>query len=501
MDEKMTFVPSPQQVKVFEFVEQDKGNAFIEAVAGDGKTTTIIEACKRMNGTIAFAAFNKAIADEINEKIQKIGLGNRVRAGTFHSFGFSAWRRVAPNVKVDAAKKQNRVKELLNLSDEMNIVAHKAVSFAKQRAITPANSNNDSVWYDLIEHYDLEADLEEESIENLIEACKLVLKMHFSMRHELIDFDDMIWLPIVTGTRVWQNDWVLVDEAQDSNPARRALARKMLKPNGRAIFVGDRHQAIYFFAGADSDAVDQIVKDFNCKLLPLTVTYRCAKDIVNEARKIVNHIEAHPNASVGTVETIEYNDWKFVDLKKTDAIICRNTKPLVKLAYTLIANNIPCHVEGRDIGKGLEALVNKWKSIKRVDKYLEKLNDWADVQYQKLIAKKKDLQADSLRDRVETVAVICKGCHTLDEVRQKINKLFSDTKEGEHKDVTLCTAHRSKGREFDRVFILGWNRYMPSPMARTVEQQEQEENLRYVAVTRAENTLVFVNVPTKEEKA
>lgn len=42
------FVPSPQQQAVFDWVESGRGNAFIEAVAGAGKTTTLIEACKRI---------------------------------------------------------------------------------------------------------------------------------------------------------------------------------------------------------------------------------------------------------------------------------------------------------------------------------------------------------------------------------------------------------------------------------------------------------------------
>src|SRR3546814_9596201 len=56
-------------------------NAIVEAVAGSGKSTTIIEAMKKVRGNSIFLAFNKAIADELKAK--------GVNARTFHSLVFS----------------------------------------------------------------------------------------------------------------------------------------------------------------------------------------------------------------------------------------------------------------------------------------------------------------------------------------------------------------------------------------------------------------------------
>ena len=49
-----------------------------------------------------------------------------------------------------------------------------------------------------------------------------------------------------------------------------------------------------------------------------------------------------------------------------DAILCRNTKPLVKIAFNLIKRGIPCHVEGRDIGAGLIKLVDRFEKARSV---------------------------------------------------------------------------------------------------------------------------------------
>jgi superfamily I DNA/RNA helicase len=60
--------------------------------------------------------------------------------------------------------------------------------------------------------------------------------------------------------------------------------------------------------------------------------------------------------------------------------------------------------------------------------------------------------------------------------------------------VWLSTIHRAKGDEAERVYILRPD-LLPHPRARTPQQQEQEQNLRYVAFTRAKEALSFVGGP------
>jgi hypothetical protein len=53
------FVPSLQQQSFFDWINTGSGSCVLEAVAGSGKTTTLIEALKLMKGTIFFGAYNK----------------------------------------------------------------------------------------------------------------------------------------------------------------------------------------------------------------------------------------------------------------------------------------------------------------------------------------------------------------------------------------------------------------------------------------------------------
>jgi DNA helicase-2/ATP-dependent DNA helicase PcrA len=85
---------------------------------------------------------------------------------------------------------------------------------------------------------------------------------------------------------------------------------------------------------------------------------------------------------------------------------------------------------------------------------------------------------------------------SIDLIVDKLNNMFDD----HAKTVKLSTIHKSKGKEWNRVFWYGLNRYQPSPFARQEWQLEAEENLCYVAATRSKDTLVFVDAPTKEEE-
>lgn len=74
---------SPLQTAIFNLIEDPNGgNAIIEAVAGSGKTTTIVEGVKRARGTTIFLAFNKSIAEELKSR--------GVNARTFHSLTYGA---------------------------------------------------------------------------------------------------------------------------------------------------------------------------------------------------------------------------------------------------------------------------------------------------------------------------------------------------------------------------------------------------------------------------
>src|SRR5690606_34207643 len=194
---------------------------------------------------------------------------------------------------------------------------------------------------------------------------------------DVIDFDDMILFPLIKNLRVrWPKDLVIVDEAQDLSRTRQALARLFVKPRtGRMVIVGDDRQAIYGFSGADAEALPNLIKSFNATALPLSVTWRCPKAVVAEAPQYVPDIVAAPEAPEGEAQAVV--DLPEVMTPGADAILCRNTAPLIGLAYKLIRAGIPAKVEGRAIGDGLKALAQRWK-VTTVAGLLHRLETWED---------------------------------------------------------------------------------------------------------------------------
>lgn len=505
---------SPQQEAVIDWVNNGQGSVIVRARAGTGKTFTLLEAMGEMNGRVAYCVFNKKNANEAEAKVGARGLNNKVVVGTFHKFGWDAWKMANRKVQIlnKQGEKTNRLIDGINadpahapIPEEFRSFIVSAVAKAKLRGfgIFDGRINDPREWMDVVNHFDLDMELGEggfidraEAVkEALRHACR-VLKASIQTANEIIDFDDMIYMPLLSGVRMPVYDWVLVDEAQDSNPVRRAMVKRMLKPGGRAIFVGDDRQAIYGFTGADNDALDVISREFNTSELPLTVTYRCPKAVVSLAQTLVPDYEAHPDAPEGEVRIVSHAEMMDdPELGQGDAMICRNTAPLINIAFGLIRKGVTCHVEGREIGRGLLKLATKWK-VKSLNALTDRLEDYREREAGKAMAAGQEQKAEQINDKVDTMLALIQGIgidKTVADLVKKIQSMFADTPEGQRAPgVVLMTAHRSKGLEFPRVFLYGEGKFMPSRFARQDWQMLQEENLRYVAYTRAEKVLFRV---------
>lgn len=489
---------STQQFAAVKAIENSKNSIILSAVAGSGKTSTLIEMLKATNGSVAFCAFNKAIAKEIEYKINQKNIDKDVKVGTVHSFGFGALRRAYSRINVDGNKLQNISREEFNNEHEiLRPFVTAAVAMAKEVGIGACVENDYNNWIKMFDHYDLWDNLPTTvSNETAVDACQYLLGVSNQITN-IVDFSDMIYLPIYNKLKIWQYDYVFLDEAQDTNATRRQLVKMMLKKDGRLIAVGDPHQAIYGFTGADYNSLDLIKQDFNAIEMPLSVTFRCPKNVVKVAQNYVSHIESHSDSPDGIVDECNIQDLTKL-VSQEDAIICRNTKPLVEVAYNLIRNKIPCKVEGRKIGEGLIKLAQRWK-VKTIQQLVDKLEIYKEKEIQKYKEKNNDTKCQMIEDQVETLMVFvdqCKFDDSISTLVKKIQELFDDTEN--KKILVLSTIHKSKGREWNRVFVLGMNHYSPSKWAKKDWELQQETNLLYVQVTRAKQKLtkVIVNPPS-----
>ena len=155
-----------------------------------------------------------------------------------------------------------------------------------------------------------------------------------------------------------------------------------------------------------------------------------------------------------------------------------------------------CRVEGREIGTGLIKLATRWKRVKTLSALSTKLEDYEAREVSKWQAKGREERAQAIEDRCQCIqeminSLVAEGKTDLTDLVDFIDSLFGDTKPGDIPNVlTLSTIHKSKGREWDTVYLLDRAGTLPSKWARKPWQQRQEENLEYVAITRAKSELV-----------
>ncbi len=551
----------------------------VTARAGTGKTTTLIAALEILKTgvrpiipssqqqaiwdaiclpepeprTVCFVAFNKSIATELQKRIPE-----GCEAMTMHSMGFRAIRNAFTRVNVNNDRVQDIVaelfgqdiRELRRTKFEVIRATEKLVSLCKMNLTLDCITNN-GVWFEealssLATHYDIDLNGNQSEVFTLVpkvlERCKDVDK------DSCVDFSDMIWLPVVLNLVVTRYDLLLVDEAQDLNRCQQELA---LKAGERLILCGDEKQAIYGWAGADSQSMDRmeerlmgntyvdhptphchnwdcigvdgdtdeyctecgLVKlkhlDRGCQVLPLTVTRRCGRAIVKEAQKIVPDFEAHERCCDGVISIASYEDESQslngavyrTRVQDGDMVLCRVNAPLVSECFKFLKEGRRANIQGRDIGQGLISTIKKLmknstetRVLSDVELLSHRLSCWLQQETLKEQAKRNpnDARLIALQDRHDCILCFTKGQDTVEGVIRKIESIFTDDKNGS--GIKLSSVHRAKGLEASRVFILQpEGAEMPHPLAKSAWQREEEMNILYVAITRAKEELIYVS--------
>jgi DNA helicase-2/ATP-dependent DNA helicase PcrA len=493
--------PSKQQQDIYEWVKTGNGNLIIKARAGSGKTTTAVNAIQFMKGTVLAMAFNTKASYQLQEKLKTMACPNAT-ASTVHSAGKGMLYKALGWHKVNASKVYFMTEKYCQ-SEELRVTRNfitKLVGFAKQSAFGVKGQisiEDTQAWVDIIAHHDIDMNFDAD-LHTVIEIAKDVLN-DSNRDVKSIDFDDMQYLPLVYDVDPQTKyDWVIIDEAQDTNVCRKLLLKKLLKNSGRLIAIGDEGQAIYGFTGAENDSMNLIKDMFNCSELPLSICYRCGTSIITEAQKYFPDIMAYENAPTGSITSQKYQE--FVDsaitmkFSRNDGIICRNNAPNVALAFALIRQGIGCRIEGKDIGNDLKKLVNKWKRVSNLEEFTNKLLDFFNKEFNKANYAKLQL----LEDKMDTMIILIERCQSLGQndlksLEDLITSMFTDTKDGNVPDiVTFSSIHKAKGLEWNRVFWVGDAQFSPSKYAVQAWQVEQENNLRYVACTRAMNELIHL---------
>jgi DNA helicase II / ATP-dependent DNA helicase PcrA len=467
----MPFEPNQYQTAVFESLKS-RNNKVVRARAGTGKTTTIIQALSHIPVTehqeTTLTAFNKSIQKELETRAP-----SGIAVKTLHSIGYGCLRKQG-RVELDDKKTSKIVSQFLKFEDDAKgryAALLRLIGLAKNMLLVEDKEIEAAAYAFGIEDSSNPADVLASQTKAILKKCTEDLRT--------IDFDDMIWLPAVLDLKPKTYSTVFVDEAQDLNRAQLWLIEQIARNEGRLIAVGDDRQAIYRWRGAGESVIEDIIDASHADVLPLSITYRCPKKVVELARRLVPDYQAAPTAPDGDISELS-NEKMLIEAAPGDFILSRRNAPLMPICLALLSQGKPAQVAGRDIGKGLLTLLGRFKSPS-IKELMVDLEEFKDHEHDRLMPDHHDAYA-IVCDKVECLKALAEGENCTADIAGKVERLFSDTDTLGR--IVCSTVHKAKGLERKRVMLLA--------DTFTVGKKKEEDNIYYVAITRSQGSLVFV---------
>lgn len=477
-----------EQTQILDWFHSGKDNAQAQALPGCTKTSTCIGGINTSkNGRTLYAVFGKRNQLEAEEKISNAN----VAVKTWHSVGYSFVLENWRGVRGDKYAEYNRIKNLYpDAPKQIIFKTAELVKFLKNTFIAPnlidatktaAFRGIDPGQYSDAYPLTAMAEMALKSIGQSLEYPK----------DKKISFEDMFWLPIAKSWARKIYDLVVCDEQQDLNAPQMELATTIC--NGRLFAVGDQNQAIYGFRGALADSMEEFKKRLNAISFKLTTNFRCSKRVIGYAQTFMPELKHSEFAPEGILETIN-DDKMTAQILANDVILSRKNAPLMPYALSFIRKGIPAMIEGKDIGQGLIDIIEDLEADSVVN-LLDKLQDWEQTRIQRASGWFASSVIELVQDQAQTIRALSESCISVEDIKNKINKLFQDSDYNRVPCVILSTVHKFKGRQAKNVNLL-----MDSFKGRkgaNPEEIKQEENVFKVAITRSEHRLSLVS-PAKQ---
>jgi len=461
-----------------------------EAVAGSGKSTTMLEMLSRKMKDFQGKAFLTLFSKSLQEELAPYATP-RLSITTKHALGLKLFYA-------------NRIKPFVDKNKSRNLIMNN-IGFDPSKM---DDSESKAAWRELFAMCDLADKLRVRFVDwrdaNVVSqvnnqyGCDV---SDISMVQELmalsleksktgwIDFTDMNYAPLIHGFDFDKHELGVMDECQDFSPMDAMFLEKCIADGGKVAFVGDTRQSIMGFAGADTSMMDKLRNKFGCSVFPISYTFRCPKSVVNAVVSGGHHetIKAWSGAKDGVFDPDAAYD--IHGYENGTMLLSRRNASLIPFA-------IKAYKAGRQVSVLGELIEQKMLGILRhkdCKTICELRTDIMDEQAKKVEKLQQSANPSAsaiefVNDLYDTLLSIINECTLVNQVEKMILELFRLKKDS----LVYSSMHRSKGREADRVVILDSNRMTLDVSKMNDEEIQQEKNLVYVAMTRPKQQLDFV---------
>lgn len=550
----MNFKPSTYQQDILDFfLNNPQSNMLVNALAGSGKSTTACMLSEHSKTSDLYIAFNASVVEEFKKKIKN----PKTKVMTMHSLAYSIMlynveqesKDLGEKPKGFGSQRSKRTVSLDNfkphkiLDEEITKRYGRYIEFAKRvflkdnyvnlynlcrLTLTDMSSNKDVSR--LIDDHVLFLYYGDEgySAPDISEITSTLKILDTKSRQQfetqgVIDFTDMLW---ITFNKLKYDNWevpywalytnIYCDEVQDFSNIQLNFLKFIKRTKGRYVFIGDFHQAVYNFAGANAQAFNQIPKMFApVETFDLPICYRCAKSHLSRVnREYGIPILPCDDAPMGFVKTIDKN--KISEYAKAgDMVISRKNKWIAEVVLDLARNGTPIFIEDKDMVAAIkrQILSSKCTSVGTLEKFLQKVISNYNKKLFEIVSKnvreggheEERLEAvaetNSKIDNTSFLLEILEGylenhasSDSISKFSNFIDKLLNTTPSPNC--VRLCSIHKAKGLEATNVFVLNEAK-INYDFRNSKEQNIQEKNLSYIATTRAKEGLYLVKEPSK----
>ena len=487
---KSSLLPLTKEKKA---IIRSTGNIKINAVAGSGKTTTVLEYARtRPAGSrILYLAFNKAVKLEAARKFSEMGL-HQVKVETAHSL---AYKHVVFKEGYTVRMQSYKIHEVADLAGVKRagdkhsefVIANHILKLVAYFCNSDKRKVQDLNYLDIVNDKKARAFVKS-YYKQIEQGARIILA---KMDKGTIEISHDFYLKkFQLQNPQLDYDYILFDEAQDASPA---MLDVFLKQKATKVIVGDTHQQIYGWRFA----VNSLEKaDF--KTYHLSTSFRFGQDIANLATSVLKwkaHLAEHKEVQISGKGKGEKTDQK-ATIARTNLGLLLKVIEFIKehkdVKHIYFEGNIHSYTyadEGASLYDVLSLSNNNKDQIK--DKLVRSMNDIGELE--EYIEKTEDVQLAMMLEIVKKY-----GNEIPRIIRQIKEKHVSD--EEKHKaEMIFSTVHRCKGMEYGTIQLV--NDFTGEAKLQRLKSEHKEEepfdvskwneeiNLLYVAITRTKGSV------------
>lgn len=452
-------------------------NLIIQAPAGSGKTLTLLVLARKLPGSGYNITFSKNSTIEATAKFPK----NNTICKTGHAlaFGQTGFKYKTRLTKLTG----NQLSQILDLGHPgiYNTVNNKAYQiletirhfcYSAYEKIMPYHVPwpiTNATKY-VIEKSQLElAELSQKLWQRLINPAETIPITH--------DVYLKIWA--LSKPRL-NKDFILFDESQDANPVM--LDVILNQPDTQVIFSGDRFQQIYSWRGA-INAMTRV----RFQTIEITQSFRFGQAIADLANKVINSYSI-PSNHIKPIRGTD-KECEVVTEKKgiiPNCIICRTNAGLISETIQTLPH-FPVFILGgpEPLISLIEGIENLHRGKKSNHFELKLFNN-----YDEFVEYAESPQGGGFKAILNIIKK-----HSFNDLLSYLYKTLSSPTD---KSITITTTHKAKGLEWPIVKLSNDFKY---PMDEFSHISQEETNILYVALTRAQEKLLIYDCEALGEEA